>query len=245
MQTLPWIVALAAIVLLVFGLAGWLSTLRRSASAMPLPAEWSLEARPVFSKNERRVFRLLREALPHHVLLAKLPLVRFCQPLDTEDTRYWYRLLGSLHVSFAICSANGRVLAVIDLESDHPRSRRALQIKESVLGACKIRYLRASMDRLPTVAELQLLVPQANALPRAPQPEAAPDPAGRAIAGSGATGRGARGLTWQDSSVFQDSFFSQDSRNDTTLSGAALHVSQFDDVGGVVVDELQPASHGR
>ena len=84
----------------------------------PLPVEWDLVPRPVFTADERRVYRLLREALPHHVVLAKLPLVRFCQPSDPQRMRYWYELLGAIHVSFAICSANGRVLAAIDLSYD-------------------------------------------------------------------------------------------------------------------------------
>ena len=43
--------------------------LRRSAPpTKPLPTEWSLTARPVFSSDERRVYRLLKEALPHHVI---------------------------------------------------------------------------------------------------------------------------------------------------------------------------------
>jgi hypothetical protein len=53
----------------------------------------------------------LREALPHHIVLSKLPLVRFCQPNDPGEVQFWYDLLGTNHVGFAICSANGRVLA--------------------------------------------------------------------------------------------------------------------------------------
>ncbi|MFX8258238.1 hypothetical protein ABTL23_19745, partial [Acinetobacter baumannii] len=58
-----WIAALAVCVLgLVISLV-W--ALRRPARASQgLPAEWSLTARPVFTADERRVFRLLREALP-------------------------------------------------------------------------------------------------------------------------------------------------------------------------------------
>ena len=89
-----------------------------------MPTEWALTARPVFSTDERRVYRQLREALPHHIVLSKLPLVRFCQPNDPQQVRYWYELLGSIHVTFAICSANGRVLAAIDLDTDRGNSRR-------------------------------------------------------------------------------------------------------------------------
>ncbi len=156
-----WIAALAVCVL---GLAvSLIWALRRPARANKgLPAEWSLTARPVFSTDERRVFRLLREALPHHVVLSKLPLVRFCQPTEAKEVRYWFDLLGAAHVTFAICSPNGRVLAAIDLEGERGVTPRSLQIKHAVLSACRVRYLRCAMDHLPSVAELQLLVPQGS-----------------------------------------------------------------------------------
>jgi len=163
-----WIAALAVCVL---GLAiSLVWALRRPAYANKgLPAEWSLTARPVFTSDERRVFRLLREALPHHVVLSKLPLVRFCQPTEAKEVRYWFDLLGASHVTFAVCSPNGRVLAAIDLEGERGLTPRALQIKHAVLSACRVRYLRCAIDQLPSVAELQLLVPQGSNS-RGPQP---------------------------------------------------------------------------
>jgi hypothetical protein len=169
-----WIAALAVCVL---GLAiSLVWALRRPAYAnRGLPGEWSLTARPVFTSDERRVFRLLREALPHHVVLSKLPLVRFCQPTEAKEVRYWFDLLGASHVTFAVCSPNGRVLAAIDLEGERGVTPRSLQIKQAVLSACRVRYLRCALDQLPSVAELQLLVPQGSN-PRGPLP-APPAPA--------------------------------------------------------------------
>ena len=163
-----WIAALAVCVL---GLAiSLVWALRRPAYANKgLPGEWSLTARPVFTADERRVFRLLREALPHHIVLSKLPLVRFCQPTEAKEVRYWFDLLGASHVTFAVCSPNGRVLAAIDLEGERGVTPRSLQIKHAVLSACRVRYLRCAADHLPSVAELQLLVPQGSN-PRGPLP---------------------------------------------------------------------------
>ena len=70
---------------------------------------------------ERAVHRQLREALPHHIVLSKLPLVRFCQPADPKSVRYWFDLLGANHVTFAVCSANGRVLGMM------PHPERAIE----------------------------------------------------------------------------------------------------------------------
>ena len=252
---LPWIIALVALAALLAVLLVWLIVRRRNAQPKPLPTEWSLAPRPVFSTDERRVYRQLREALPHHIVLSKLPLVRFCQPNDPQDVRFWYELLGSIHVTFAICSANGRVLAAIDLDTDRGNSRRVLQIKQSVLGACRVRYLRCPVDHLPSIPELQLLVPQSTAASRGPQPAPAPSAhkARDTLANTVASRRKERTALWQDSSFFQDSFFAPDNRVDASMigeppaqSGApperppAAHESGFgeapDDLAGVVVD---------
>jgi hypothetical protein len=172
-QTLPWIVALVAVAVLAPAVV-WLALRPRVPKTTPLPAEWNLSARPVFSTDERRVYRQLREALPHHIVLSKLPLVRVCQPTDPQEVRFWYELLGAIHVTFAVCSANGRVLAAIDLDTDRGNSRRVMQIKQAVLAACRVRYLRCPVDHLPSIPELQLLVPQSAASARGPQPAAPP-----------------------------------------------------------------------
>jgi hypothetical protein len=248
---LPWIVALVLLVVALISLVAWRMSHDRKPHVTPLPTEWSLAPRPVFSTDERRIYRQLREALPHHIVLSKLPLVRFCQPNDPQEVRFWYDLLGSIHVTFAICSANGRVLAAIDLDTDRGNSRRVLQIKQSVLGACRVRYLRCPVDHLPSVAELQLLVPQSAASSRGPQPAPSRPRSRDDIARESSPRRRDRNALWQDSSFFQDSFFAPDNRLDTSLagefpassqdSGAAAQSSGYgdnlpDDLSGVVVE---------
>jgi hypothetical protein len=220
MDTLPWIAAVLALSLLAVVVLVWVWLARRPLRVAPLPTDWALTARPVFSTDERRVYKLLREALPHHVVLSKLPLVRFSQPSDPDDVRFWYDLLGSINVTFAVCSTNGRVLAAIDLDTDRGNSRRVLQIKQSALGACRIRYLRCPVDNLPSAAELQLLVPSSTAATaRGPQPAGSPprdlDEARDSLANTVASRRAQRSALWQDSSVFQDSFFAPDNRLDS------------------------------
>lgn len=217
MPIVVWSAALAAILLILLtGAVAWALQRRRRHRPAPLPSEWALSARPVFNTDERRVYRLLREALPHHVLLSKLPLVRFCQPDDPNEVHYWYGLLGAAHVTFAICSANGRVLAAIDLDNERGNSRRVMQIKQSVLAACRVRYLRCAVDNLPSVAELQLLVPHTGAAVRAPHPApAGPAPSLQRHARSRAGARRSENAAlWQDSAFFHDSFFAPDSRMD-------------------------------
>ncbi len=246
-QLLPWIFASLALALLLGAAA--LSLIRgRPEKKLPLPTAWTLTPRPVFSTEERRVYRQLREALPHHIILSKLPLVRFCQPTDPSEVRYWYELLGSNHVSFAICSASGRVLAAVDLQSDRSGSRRSLQIKQAVLSACKVRFVRCTADKLPSVPELQLLVPQIGPGARGPRAAPAVSEVRDHLATTLASRRRERTTLWADSGFLQDSFFGADGRMESgAVSGfGGLHSSgvtvreipagRLDDGAGVIID---------
>jgi hypothetical protein len=117
------------------------------------------------------------------------------------------------------------VLAAIDLDTDRGNSRRVIQIKQAVLGACRVRYLRCPVDNLPSIAELQLLVPTAGAT-RGPQPAPVRNVHNMrdAMAAPAANRRRERATLWQDSTFFQDSFFAPDSRVDA-VSGASADVA--------------------
>jgi hypothetical protein len=165
-----WVTVVPVLLLAALVGAWWALRPGREAAEPDLPPSWPLLPRPVLNAEERRVFRILQDAYPHHTLMAKLPLVRFCQPEDPAQVRPWYRLIGSASVTFAVCSPSSRVLAAIDLETDHTPSGRSQRIKQEVLSACRVRYLRCTPERLPSAAELQLLVPHSAAGMRGPQP---------------------------------------------------------------------------
>lgn len=249
LQQLPWILASLSLALLLG--AGLLVLRSGTGRKQPLPTQWTLTARPVFGSDERRVYRQLREALPHHVVLSKLPLVRFCQPLDPSQVRYWYELLGPINVSFAICSPSGRVLVAIDLETERIGSRRSQQIKQSVLAACKVRYLCCTADRLPSLPELQQLVPQLGPAGRGQQAAPAVSMARDQLASTLASKRRERTPQWADSSFMQDSFFGPDSRQEggsvssygTLPGGLTVRELQVrsDETGGIVIESPPPA----
>ena len=242
---LPWILALLSLALLLGAGVLWMLH-GRKPTLRPLPTAWTLTPRPVFSSDERRVFRQLHEALPHHILLSKLPLVRFCQPVDPQEVQHWYDLLGSVNVTFAICTANGRVLAAIDLDNERAPSRRSTQIKQSVLATCRVRYLRCSVDQLPSIPELQLLVPQSSAASRGPQPAPAQPRVGAVMSSVSSPKRRERPTLWQDSGFLQDSFFGADATSDLgAASGFGSLRSELtarqlpsppEDTGGVLID---------
>jgi Protein of unknown function (DUF2726) len=239
-----WMVAVAAFLGVILAVAMVALWKWGSKVLKRLPKDWALTPRPVFSSTERHIYRLLREALPHHVILSKLPLVRFCQSADPYEVRYWFDLLGAINVTFALCSPSGRVLAVIDMDNEGGTHRRSQKIKVAVLNACRVRYLRYPPHRLPTVTELQSLIPAT----RPPAPLQTPmagsslNQARDTLASTVANRRAQRAApSWQDSSFSQDSFFAPDSRLDGITDFGPL--SQLpplddgsDDIAGVVVD---------
>ncbi len=162
-----WLLVVTGI-LVAAGMSAMMFWRRRSKpTSRPLPTEWALTARAVFTTGERRVYRMLKETLPNHVILSKLPLVRFCQPIELGQLRYWYDILGSNYVTFAICAPNGRVLAAIDIDKDrtsesHDHLRRSMKIKRAVLRSCRVRYLRTPAGKLPSAAEIYALLPKTS-----------------------------------------------------------------------------------
>jgi hypothetical protein len=246
----PWLLASLSLACLLGALGLWWWR-RQYPKKQALPDEWELNPRPVFNSDERRVYRHLRDALPQHIVLSKLPLVRFSQAADPKQVRYWYELLGGSSVAFAVCSTNGRVLLAIDLEGEGMTSRRSMQIKHAALAACKVRYLRCSADRLPSVPELRSLVPALpqpiggvgayvgatpsghanldNAYASGPMPLEQATPAlhqaSESLANTVASRRRERSALWQDSGFMQDSFFVADP--DSRRAGLGAH-SGFD-----------------
>lgn len=244
-QYLPWVLTTASLTALSLLLAAWAVQRwrRRPTGPAPLPVDWDLLPRPVFTADERRIYRQLREALPHHIVLAKLPLVRLCQPSDPKQVRYWFDLLGAIHVTFAVCSANGRVLAAIDLSYDRGGPPgRSTRIKQAVMGACRVRYLRCPADHLPSIPELQLLVPQSSHASRGPQSaEGMATVRGVAHATAPSSRRRERSTLWQDSMAFSDSFFAPERGFETGHGDLrALDDLAFDRPAAIVQDDPPP-----
>lgn len=216
----PWTAGVAFI----FGVAGillgmWLKRRRKPG----WPREWGITARPVFATHERAMHRLLTSSLPQHAVLAKLPLLRFCQSISPDQVPYWYELLSPLYVSFAVCSPNGRVLVAVDFDNDSGDSS-AMRLKSAALQACRVRHVRVRANALPNAAEIMSWVGEvATPAQKAAAAEAARfEQAGAALAQTVRKRRAERQTQWQDS------FFAPDSRFDDLLSTPA----NLDEISG-------------
>ena len=164
-----------------------------------------------------------REMVDGRQGISKLPLVRFCQPADRSELRYWFELLGPIHVSFVVCAENGRALAALDIEKPHRKvSERTQKIKQAVLDACRIRYVKCRADQLPTASELALLVPSQGEAHRPWVPSSLPDHPSdmrSTLAHAVRARRGEAESQWVESGYSADSFFAPDGSAEHADSG--------------------------
>ena len=237
METLPWIAAVrGAVAARRSSLRSWIWLPRRPQRPRRCPTEWALSARPVFSTDERRVYKLLREALPHHIVLSKLPLVRFCQPTDPRRSALLVRPArrDQRHLRGLQRQRPG---AGGDRSRHRPR-QFAPHPADQAIGARRLPHpLPALPGRPPAVGRPSCScwcrAARRHGARTAARPRAAARPRRRARLARQhrrhAAARSARAL-WQDSSGFQDSFFAPDSRAD------ALGNSEFG---------IAPSAHSR
>jgi hypothetical protein len=216
------LIALPLLTLLVgIGLAhAWHTQRKRTVKAWP--QSFNLSARPLFTTEERLMFRELKAALPNHVVLAKINLLRFCQANRDSEARLWFDRLHPLTVSFAVCTPNGTVVSAIDLEAPNRGvSQRGQRLKEATLDACRVRYLRCVAGHRPDIATLAqwALGAQPMHVPGTESPlvQARVELAEKLHRRRAERAERARESSFQDSS-FGDSFFAMDSRFDAANS---------------------------
>jgi hypothetical protein len=248
---LHWVLLLSALVL--GGVLGaWWQAQRQKALRRNWPRAWNLTGRPVFSAHERALYRELRLALPQHVILSKVGLLRFCQSASDADARAWYERLQALNVSFAVCTPQGLVVSVVDVVPHNDRhGSRSQKMKEAALLACRVRYLRCLPGQWPQPGLMAAWV-----LGQSSGPAAAPalghieqaDPlhdAGHELARKLKERRAERAVRWAESSFSQDSFFAPDSRYDDATGPEASLGPNAADAHGLGHGEGLPLRSAR
>lgn len=215
---IDWVVGVALLAaLLAGGLIGglWRDHARRAAIKR-WPRRWNLNARPLFNSHELSLYRELRLALPQHVVLSKMSLLRFCHASEANEARAWYGRLQGLYVSMVVCTPTGTVISAIDMVTASSKHvGHSQKLKEATLEACRVRYLRCMPGQWPQGALLaSWALGQAGAsTPASLTPEQLHD-AGDQLARKLKERRAERAARWADSSFAQDSFFAGDSRFD-------------------------------
>lgn len=125
---------------------------RKVNASIHLPAKWPLMSRVIMTNDEYDVLRWLLATFHDHMVMVKLPVLRFTAPLDKEKNgggEKWQDLLGGVYCSFTVCTANGNVVGCIDVPSKRGLGKANRGLKESLLSDCRIAYTVVRAASLP------------------------------------------------------------------------------------------------
>lgn len=141
------------------GVGFYIWWLRREASAkMRLPSKWPLAARALLTNEEQEVFKWLLAAFHDHIVMAKLPVLRFTVPLSKDQNgggARWQELLGGVYCTFTVCTFNGNVVGCVDVPGKRGLNKVNRQLKESLLSDCRIAYTVVRSVKLPEMSAMR------------------------------------------------------------------------------------------
>ena len=130
--------------------AWWRYTLANAKLRMP--SVWPLTSKVLMTNEEYEVFKWLRATFDDHLVMVKVPVLRFTAPTSRDKngggTR-WQDMLAGLYCTFTVCTANGNVVGCVDVPGKRGLNKSNRDLKEALLSECRIAYTVASSVRLP------------------------------------------------------------------------------------------------
>ena len=162
--------SLSLLVGLTLGALLYAAWLRRKAKFKPrLPDHWPLRARKIVSGNEKEVWDWLRSCFPDHIVMVKVPILRFTLLHDTYNasisanaladshvkSERWLELLDGIYTTFTISTEDGKVIGCVDVSGKPIFTKGSHELKETLLLDCGIAYIVVSGSKLPTLASMR------------------------------------------------------------------------------------------
>ena len=146
-------VGLAILVGALLGVLLYAAWLRKQASAaLRLPEKWPLTARVVVINEEHDVLVWLRATFHDHLVMVKLPVLRFMAPTDKHKSGggvRWREILNGVYCTFTICTVNGHVVGCVDVVGKRGMSKASRDLKNALLSDCHIAYTLVRSNELP------------------------------------------------------------------------------------------------
>ncbi|MDB5744947.1 MAG: hypothetical protein JWR68_3262 [Polaromonas sp.] len=154
-------------------LGAWVSAWRaqRKASAkLSVPERWPLRPRRIVNGNEKEVWASLCASFHDHVVLVKVPVLRYTRLHDIEkfsvnakamaqahaENERLQDLLAGLYTTFTVCTADGKVMGCVDV-SGSTLTKANRELKEALLLECDIAYTVVSAFNIPDASDLRAL----------------------------------------------------------------------------------------
>ena len=136
--------------------AWWLK--QKSAVSLRMPRQWPLVSRPLVTNEEYRVLKWLRATFHDHLVMIKVPVLRFTVPVSAEqsDSRQrWQTLLNGVYCTYTVCTANGNVVGCVDVPGKRGLAKASRSLKESLLSDCHIAYTVVGSAGLPKATAMR------------------------------------------------------------------------------------------
>jgi hypothetical protein len=153
------ITALALVIGIGVGIAIYIVIQRGKSSAkLRLPESWPLTARGLVTTDELEVLKWLRVTFSDHMVMVKVPVLRFTTPTDRDQpggSDRWQEMLAGVYCTFTVCSFNGRVVGCVDVPGKRDLGRSNRQLKESLLSDCGIAYTLVRQNSLPKASAMR------------------------------------------------------------------------------------------
>lgn len=125
---------------------------QKAATSLRLPDKWPLTSRVLVTNEEHEVFSWLRATFHDHLVMVKLPVLRFTSPTSKDKNRAgprWQELLGGVYCTFTVCTTNGNVVGCVDVPTKRGLSKANRELKEALLSECRIAYTVVRSTHLP------------------------------------------------------------------------------------------------
>ena len=133
--------------------------LKSQANAkMRMPSNWPLTSRVLMTNEEFEVFKWLASAFHDHLVMVKLPVLRFTAPVNKDENgggARWQELLGGVYCTLTVCTSNGNVLGCVDVPGKRGLNKINREFKESLLSDCHIAYTVVRNASLPEVGAMR------------------------------------------------------------------------------------------
>lgn len=153
-----FITAVALLVGLAAGAAAFAWWQKRQASVEPpLPVKWPLTSRMLLTIEEYEVMTWLRETFKEHLVMVKLPVIRFTIPIKDKKGvgKHWQKMLDGVNCTFTVCTSNGSVVGCVDVPGKRGLPRGNRDLKEGLLSDCGIPYTVVRAFELPKSSDMR------------------------------------------------------------------------------------------
>lgn len=148
---------LLAGVLVGSGLYAWW-IYRQAQTKMRMPDKWPLTSRVLLTNEEYEVFKWLISTFHDHLVMVKVPVLRFTAPIRKDQNgggSRWQDMLAGVYCTFTVCTSNGNVVGCVDVPARRGLNRANRDLKESLLSDCRIAYTVARSIKLPKASAMR------------------------------------------------------------------------------------------